>query len=132
MIVKGLDGKEYKWSTYKYHSGNDNKTSKLHKQCREVLKDVFPLDRILEEVYLPGTGTLYADFYIPSKNLIIEVHGIQHYEYNTFFFKTKMEFYRAQGRDRKKIEWCNLNDIDITVLDGRKKNEWDSIIRGQT
>lgn len=136
MKVTGLDGKSYRWSKSKYLFGNHNKTSKLHKKCRKLLNDIFPYSKIFEEVYLPGTEKLYADFLVWDRRLVVEVHGIQHYEYNSFFFKNKMEFFRAQGRDKKKIEWCDLNDIEIVILDGRKENEWksiiDSFLRGET
>ena len=43
------------------------------------------------------------DFYLPEKNILLECNGIQHYEYNTFFFKKKSDFTKAQERDRMKI-----------------------------
>ena len=73
-------------------------------------------DRILEEVTLPGTKTirskcLRADFYIPNRNLIVEVHGEQHFRFNAFHFDDKLAFFRAQARDRNKADWCKLNEI---------------------
>ena len=70
-------------------------------------------NRILEEVTLPGTKTssrrtlLYADLYIPNRDLIVEVHGEQHFKFNSFFHKDKMAFFKAQARDKDKRAWCH-------------------------
>ena len=132
MKVLGLDGREHSWNLTKskYRFGK-KKCSKNHKKARSVLKDLFPHDIILEEVTLPGSTStsrkkpLYADFFLPSQKLMIEVHGAQHYTYNNFFYKTKQEFYRAKARDRDKEEWCDLNSINIVVLDHKAtEDEW--------
>ena len=54
-----------------------------------------------------------ADLFLPNRRLIVEVHGEQHYKFNTFFFKTKLEFYQARARDNDKREWCRINDIEL-------------------
>ena len=110
MIVFGLDGKEHKWNP---KSGGGQR-SKLHKKAKQLLDELFPHDRVLEEVSLPGTGKnsiLRADLFVPNRNLIVEVHGQQHFKFNKFHFKDKLSFFRAQARDRKKSEWCEVNEI---------------------
>ena len=132
MKVLGLDGREHSWNLTKskYRFGK-KKCSKNHKKARFVLKDLFPHDIILEEVTLPGSTTtarkkpLYADFFLPSQNLIIEVHGEQHYTYNNFFYKTKQEFYRAKARDRDKSRWFEINSITLITLSYLEtEDEW--------
>jgi len=135
MKVTGLDGKEYNWNPSSKESSS-SKRSNLHKKAKEVLDICFPYDRILEEVSLVGTnngirrGTLRADFFIPNRNLIVEVHGEQHFKFNKFFFKNKLSFFKAQARDKDKKEWCRINDIRVIefnynedVDDWRKKVE---------
>ena len=121
MIIIGLDGKEYSWIP----SNNIVDTSKrsgLHNKAKELLKEKYPNDRILEELVLPGTKTgtrktlLRTDFFIPVRSLIVEVHGQQHTEFNNFFFANKMEFYKAQARDRDKKSWCELNNLNLIEL----------------
>lgn len=131
MRVVGLDGKEYKFNYSKHHSRKFNKNkSKLHEEARELIRSLFPDYSIYEEVTLPGSkkigmkGLLYADFYIPDLALIIEVHGRQHYEYIRYFHSSLPSFYQSQQRDRDKIEWCHVNDIDIVELAYNEKNEW--------
>jgi hypothetical protein len=127
MKVIGLDGKLHNW---KPKSG-DGKKSKLHQKAKTLLDIHFPYDRILQEVSLPGSGgisrkgVLRADFYIPNRNIIIEVHGEQHFKFNKFHYKDKLSFFRAQARDRDKKEWCVLNEIKIIVFNyNETEEEW--------
>jgi len=121
LIIVGLDGKEHSWIP----SNNIVETQKrsgLHNKAKVLLKEKYPNDRILEELVLPGTKTdnrksvLKADFFIPVRGLIVEVHGEQHKEFNNFFFANKMEFYKAQARDRDKKTWCELNSFTLLEL----------------
>ncbi len=126
MKVIGLDNLEYSWNP----KSGGGKRSKLHQKAKEVLDSCFPYDRILEEVSLPGTRTvknksLRADFYIPNRTLIVEVHGQQHFKFNSFHFKDKLSFFRAQARDRSKAEWCSINDIRMVQLNyNEDEDEW--------
>jgi len=133
MRILGLDGKEHKLAFHGNTSAdkNDNNRSKLHLKAREILTKIFPFDIIHEEVTLPGTkaknskSLLYADFFIPSRNLIVEVNGEQHDIYIKFFHKNKLDFYKAKARDRNKKEWCELNGITIVYLNhNESEEEW--------
>lgn len=124
MKVTGLNGREYVWNLINYtvDANDKRKRSKYHVRARKVLKQIFHSYRILEEVKLPGStqshrkGVLFLDFLIPQIKLAIEVHGQQHYEYIPFFHKTKADFVLAKAKDEDKIEWCELNKVDIIVL----------------
>ena len=135
MIIKGLDGREYNWNPSASQAQASHK-SNLHLKAKKLLDNLFPYDRILEEVSLVGSKTdrrrsiLRADFYIPNRNLMVEVHGEQHYKFNNFFYKSKMAFYKAKARDTDKREWCELNDITLiefnyneNIDDWRRKAE---------
>lgn len=130
MNVVGLDGKEYKWNLSRYKP--KKRVSKPHLKCRELLKEIFPCHTIIEEATLPGSGKppLYSDFFIPHLNLMVEVHGEQHYTYNTFHFKDKKDFILAQARDRRKAEWCEINNIELIVLDHKEYDKWREQING--
>lgn len=112
MKIIGLDGKEYKWMM----KGCKPKESSFHITVRKILKDLYPLDRILEEVPLPGSHGLSCDFYLPSRKKMIECNGRQHYEYTGHFHRTKMNFYRGKANDRNKQKWCELNGITLISL----------------
>jgi very-short-patch-repair endonuclease len=134
LKIQGLDGKTYSWIP----SNNIVETEKrsgLHNKARQLLKEKYPNDRILEELVLPGTktenrkSTLKADFFVPTRSLIVEVHGSQHTEFNNFFFKNKMEFYKAQARDKDKKRWCEMNEFSlIELFHNESIEEWRSKI----
>lgn len=124
MKAVGFDGKTRTWNTSKHVISNDDprRRSNLHIRARKILQNLFLYDTILEEVSLPGShkpsrrSTLYADFFIPQRRLVVEVHGRQHYEYISHFHSTKAAFHKARGRDKDKIRWCDINSIDIVIL----------------
>lgn len=130
MNINGLDGRTYNWNPSASQADTDKRSS-LHVKARELLKELFPHDRILEELSLPGSKTEYrrstlrADFFIPNRNLIIEVHGEQHHKFNPFFFKNKLAFYKAKARDKDKIEWCELNSMRLIEFNYNEDiDEW--------
>ena len=136
MKVTGFDGREHAltFKRFRGNSGRDNKSSH-HIRARELLSELFPYEKIYEEVTLTGsktisTGLRYADFLIPNKYIIVEVHGKQHYEYCSHFHKTKADFMKSRKRDKKKIEWCELNDFTIIVLPYNKEDQWKNLIIG--
>ena len=124
MKVIGLNGREYVWNLdgYSVAANDARKRSKFHIRARKLLKEIFHSYRILEEVKLPGStqshrkGVLFLDFLIPQIKLAIEVHGQQHYEFCPFFHKNKADFVLAKAKDEDKIEWCELNKVDLIVL----------------
>lgn len=93
-----------------------------------MLKEHFPFGYILEEVTLPGTGGLTADFFLPQKKLIVEVHGPQHYKYNTFFHRDISAMIAQRQNDRRKREFCELNEIDLVELPYNRIEEWQKIL----
>lgn len=124
MEIEGVDGKKYKWNL-RGHLNNPRKGSSLHNKTREILKEIFPLELILEEVFLPGCGSLYADFYLPSRKIMIEVNGEQHYKFNSHFFSSSLDWRKSLGKDRKKSNWCEINDIKLLILAyNEDEDEW--------
>ena len=139
MKVVGLNGREYNLNLQKYDvKANDKrKRSKHHVRARKLIKEVYHSYRILEEVKLPGStsthkrSVLYIDFFIPNIRKAVEVHGRQHYEYTPFFHKSKADFILAKARDEDKIEWCELNNIEIVTLKySGSDDEWRKSIKG--
>ena len=135
MKVIGFDKKERVWSLSCNTSVvSDKNRSDLHISCRELLREIFPYDIILEEILLPGSNRearqslLYADFFLPNKKLIVEVHGKQHYEYIRHFHKTKLNFRKSIARDNDKIEWCELNNFSIVILPYNNIDSWKGLI----
>lgn len=125
MKIIGLDGKLYPWNPT---SGKIvvKQSSSYHNIARRVIKNLYTCDPLLEEVSLPGTKpVLYADFIIPLRKMIIEVHGEQHYKWILHFHPTKRDFLLAKKRDSTKKEWCLLNNFYYVELPyWENENEW--------
>jgi hypothetical protein len=106
MKVIGLDEKEYTWNPASYilKPGEiSGEKSSYHVLAHDLLKSLFPTEKIIEEVGLPGTKPmLFADFLVPLRKLIIETHGEQHYKWVPYYHTTKREFLRAKHRDEIK------------------------------
>tara|TARA_R110000772_G_C13072156_1_gene416480 strand:+ start:36 stop:419 length:384 start_codon:yes stop_codon:yes gene_type:complete len=123
MKVIGLDGNEYNWKPASTHG----KRSELHSKGVKVLESLFPHDNIIQEVPLAGTGKnpLRADVYLPNRNLIVEIHGEQHFKFVKFYHSTKANFMRAKARDVKKAEWCEINQIRLVAFNfDETEEEW--------
>ncbi len=135
MLVQTLDGVFYEWGiSEKIAKGNRRKTSKGHGIAKKLITDFYPTCRIYEEVPVILQGTekqksqVFLDIYIPSLSLAVEIQGRQHYEYNSFFHKSKLDFLKAQQRDRNKVEWCELNNINLVILPYGKEEEWKTLL----
>lgn len=131
MIVKTLDNKEYDWTiSDKIAKGNRRKCSGLHNIAREVLRQKYPNSEIYEEVpiIIEGRQKLYLDFYCPMINLAIEVNGEQHYSFTARFHENKLDFLKSIVNDRKKKDWCNLNDIQLVTLKYNEVEEWPNLV----
>lgn len=130
MKLKGLDGRDYSVSI---ESKINTNASKNHIAIRELIKEMFPFENVVEEFSIPSTR-LKCDFFLPSKRMVIEIHGEQHYSFNSHFFSSKKEFYQAKARDNKKIEWAEMNDFTLITLSYKENiDDWrDKIIIGLT
>ncbi len=132
MKVQTLDGIEYEWKIpYKIIQGNKRKTSFDHEGAKIILEQLYPNFQIYEEIPIRviNKKTLYIDLYIKQLNLALEVHGQQHYAFSSLFHKTKLDFINQQRNDRFKTEWCDLNGINLLVLDNKETRLWKDQIK---
>lgn len=131
MLTTNLDGKRVKWQIKGKEVVQDNRSrSSLHIEARRLIKIRFPTMQVLEEVSVPIKygKTLYIDFYIPLRKLAIEIHGEQHYKYNTMFHKSSADFLNQRINDRDKQAWCELNSIQYIVLPFNTIDTWNQIL----
>jgi hypothetical protein len=128
MLIKDLDGNNHNWLlTGNMAKGRTDNRSSLHLSARSLLTEYFPTLQILEEVPIPlrKNETLYLDFYVPLKKMCLEVHGEQHYKFIPFYHSTMLNFLKAQKRDREKLEWCDINNIQYIELPfDESKEKW--------
>jgi len=127
--VKGLNGRSYKWNMSKFRVFKDESRprSKYHILARQEIKSIYGSYSILEEVKIPGTK-LYLDFFVPNLNLVIEVHGEQHYSYIPFFHKSKIGYLKSLKRDNEKIRFCELNNIGVVILKYDEQHNWRELL----
>ena len=73
MKIIGLDGREYSWNPSSCQANSSSRSS-LHLKAKDLLDEMFPYDRILEELSLVGSrtsrrrGTLRADFFYTKQD----------------------------------------------------------------
>ena len=99
----------------------------MHLAARDLLKELFPTVQILEEVLVPITRNerAYFDFYINTLKLVVEVHGHQHYKFNSMFHSSAQDFANQRRKDMRKQDWCEYNNITYVELPyGEKVEEW--------
>jgi hypothetical protein len=123
MYVVDLNGEESKWTPKCRKSAQ----SSYHKKALKLLAELYPTAVILNEVELRvrrGQKKQYLDIFLPLYNIAIEIHGEQHYKYNTHFHGTILDFIHGLKLDREKVEWCELNSITLIELPYNKQDEW--------
>lgn len=134
MKVKGLDGREHPWSLGGLAVGKIDSVERsgLHLRVRTLLKSLFPTEPILEEVPLPGSGSLTADFYLPVRRTIVEAHGPQHLQYVAYFHQNRAGWARQRRNDQNKIAWSELNNLRLVALHHNEDLQtWtDKLLRG--
>ncbi len=130
MKFKGLDGRQHTLdlSQYKVNKNHTGKCSSLHEKARNILLNLYPMDLIYEEVVLPGSKNLRADFFLPTQSLIVEVQGQQHDNYSNHFHENTTNFLKSMQRDKKKKEWCDINGLELLELPYNKVEEWEQRI----
>lgn len=89
---------------------------KSSKGVKRILKYLKDLD-IRHTTELKLGNDRYYDIYLPDYNLLVEVHGEQHYVENDFFKRTLEE---EQKNDRMKEEFAKELGYDYMVVDYRE------------
>lgn len=86
----------------------------------EQLNVIFEIQKVFN-----WSGNKQYDFYLPELNLIIETHGLQHYQ-NNYSFSENVKLLDIKSNDNLKYELSLKNNIDkYIVLDCRKwEDNW--------
>lgn len=80
-----------------------------------LIKEKIPFER--EKQFKDCYNGYYRyDYYLPLQNIIIELNGIQHYEYIKIFHKKHADFTKAKERDRRKISYCLAHSIKMYII----------------
>jgi hypothetical protein len=124
MKVIDFNNNQYIWPPRGHEVSFDDTRprSSLHIRCRELLRQMYPTQSILEEVPIPSLN-LFCDFYLPLRKVMIECHGEQHFKFTPHFHGNKIGFIKSQQRDKMKSEWCKINNIKLVELSFDENDE---------
>ena len=117
MNFKTLYGKEKPIrNPHKYKiKWNGKSRSKFQKNVKKYLYSYWRYDAVYEEFKVAGTQ-LTLDFYNHSQKIAIEVQGAQHLQFVKHFHKTRANFLRQIRRDDKKMDFCEINKIQLLQI----------------
>lgn len=83
--------------------------------------------KILNENLFCQQRKMFADFYLPSKNVIIEFNGAQHYKI-VDYFGGKNTFERQQNRDFALRQYCKEHKIKLIEIPYTEYDNIESIL----
>jgi hypothetical protein len=128
MKTRSLDGDINKWKIESslIRGSDERPRSKLHLAARSLLKEIYPTLQICEEisVRIRRDKRAIIDFYINTIKTVVEVHGEQHYKFNSLYHTCAQDFLNQKKRDTELIDWCvlnNLNYVELPFNEGRKQ-----------
>lgn len=87
--------------------------SKGAKELLEVVRQLYPYQRIELEYNIANRGALFLDIYLPRLKIAFEYDGRQHFEYNEHFHGSRDNFIKARRRDDEKDELCEQQGITL-------------------
>jgi hypothetical protein len=88
--------------------------SKSEKVCRSLFQ--YFVQRPFYSCHPSFLGLLQLDGYCKPYELAFEYNGIQHYEFHTYFHKTKREFDKQLERDYRKNQLCQRYGILLITV----------------
>ena len=94
------------------------KASSYEEQIIEILKKEkikFQREKTFSDLK-KGRYRFDFEIYLDGGPVLVEVQGQQHYEFVPKFHKSRMDFYAAQERDRKKINYCLAHNIPLYII----------------
>ncbi len=95
---------------------NKKAPSKGAQAVKDFLYEHCRLDQIAEELCLPKSGKLRADFINFNKGFVIEFNGKQHEKYSKFMHGSELGFLASMKRDMKKREIAELNGLTLIEI----------------
>lgn len=93
-----------------------HKLSKFEEIVRDILRQAgipFVMEKNFTDL---RRGKYRYDFYLPEQGILIECQGRQHYEFTSFFYKSRSEATRAQERDRKKCNFALAKSLKLYCI----------------
>ena len=129
MKIQDLDGNIHKWKIEGsiVRSNDQRPRSQLHLTARSLIKEIYPTLQICEEVsaQIKRNQKVFLDFYINTIKTVVEVHGQQHYKFNSLYHTSAQDFLNQKKRDQDLQDWCVLNNLNYIELPfNEDKDKW--------
>ena len=133
MKIQDLDGNIHKWKIEGsiVRSNDQRPRSQLHLTARSLIKEIYPTLQICEEVsaQIKRDRKVFLDFYINTIKTVVEVHGQQHYKFNSLYHTSAQDFLNQKKRDQDLQDWCVLNNLNYIELPfNENEQQWISRI----
>lgn len=93
----------------------DERGSKLQKEIYELVKDLYSA-YVVEYEYPIADLNQRIDIYVPILGIAIEIHGEQHYRYNSFFFADEFAWEKSKRLDTAKSQYLNSKGIKLVEI----------------
>lgn len=87
--------------------------SKGSEELLEIVRELYPNQRVELEHNVVSNGALFLDIYLPRLKIAFEYDGQQHFEYNEHFHGNKENFLKARRRDNEKDDQCEQQGITL-------------------
>tara|TARA_R100000656_G_C3908365_1_gene120304 strand:- start:173 stop:583 length:411 start_codon:yes stop_codon:yes gene_type:complete len=129
MKIQDLDGNIHKWKIEGsiVRSNDQRPRSQLHLTARSLIKEIYPTLQICEEVatQIKRDQKVFLDFYINTIKTVVEVHGQQHYKFNSLYHTSAQDLLNQKKRDQDLQDWCVLNNLNYIELPfNEDKDKW--------
>lgn len=117
MRLKTLSGRSCYKNTAKCLIKWEGKSlSKMQASVKKFLKRYWEGYKVYEEFPVFGTQ-MHLDFFNATRMVAVEVNGDQHREFTPYFHNdSRVKYWEQMKRDRRKAEWCELNNIKLVEI----------------
>lgn len=95
--------------------GIDNRGSKLQHLIYDLALELYPHYPVKYEYIIPELNQR-IDIFIPSLGIALEIHGEQHYKYNSFFFKDELSWNKSILLDDTKSKYLREQGVKLVEI----------------
>lgn len=96
-------------------SGTDGRGSAQQLLIYDLVQQLYPKYNI-EYEYPIGDLNQRIDIFVPTIGVAFEIHGIQHYKYNSFFFKDELAWNNSVNLDNRKVKYLKDKGVKLVEI----------------
>lgn len=88
----------------------------------EYNNEEFEIEKTFPDLLSPKEYKLRFDFYLPNRNMVIEVQGVQHFKEHNNYFYDKITQSNQLNNDLLKEEYCKHNNLKLVTIENVNSN----------